>query len=87
VQVSASGLYTYPDAVAVSGERQFLDERRDTLLNPTLIIEVLSESTEADDRGRKFEHYRTLPSLREYLMIHPNASQPSYSHVKRASGY
>lgn len=69
VQVSASGLYTYPDAVAVCGDRRFLDERRDTLLNPTLIIEVLSESTEAYDRGRKFEHYRTLPTLREYLMI------------------
>jgi len=60
VSVSATGLYTYPDVVAVRGERQFLDEQRDTLLNPTLIIEVLSPSTEAYDRGRKFEHYQSI---------------------------
>ena len=69
VRVSATGLYTYPDIAVVCGEREFLDDRRDTLLNPGLIIEVLSESTEAYDRGRKSEHYRTLPSLREYLLI------------------
>jgi Uma2 family endonuclease len=69
VRVSAMGLYTYPDIAVVCGERQFLDDRRDTLLNPTLIIEVLSESTEAYDRGKKFEHYRSLPSLRDYLLV------------------
>lgn len=69
VRVNATGLYTYPDISVVCGERQFLDDRRDTLLNPTLLIEVLSESTEAYDRGRKSEHYRSLPSLREYLLI------------------
>jgi Uma2 family endonuclease len=46
-----------------------LDARRDTLLNPTLIIEVLSPSTEAYDRGRKFEHYQTIDSLQQYLLI------------------
>jgi len=69
VRVSASGLYTYPDAVALCGEPQFLDDTRDTLLNPNLIAQVLSPSTEAYDRGRKFEHYRTIESLREYLLI------------------
>jgi len=69
VRVSASGLYTYPDATALCGEPQFLDDVRDTLLNPDLIVEVLSPSTEAYDRGRKFEHYRTIESLREYLLI------------------
>ena len=64
VRVSATGLYTYPDVVIVCGERKFLDEYRDTLLNPTLIVEVLSPSTEAYDRGRKFESYCSLASLR-----------------------
>jgi Uma2 family endonuclease len=69
VRVNAKGLYTYPDVVVVCGEPRFLDERRDTLLNPTLIAEVLSESTEQYDRGRKFEHYRPLESLAEYLLV------------------
>jgi len=69
VHVPATGLYTYPDVVAVCGERQFLDDRQDTLLNPNLIVEVLSPTTEAFDRGRKFEHYRSIESLREYLMV------------------
>ena len=69
VRVRATGLYTYPDVVVVCGEPQFLDERRDTLLNPSLLIEVLSPSTEAYDRGKKFEHYRSIESLREYLLV------------------
>jgi Uma2 family endonuclease len=69
VRVSATGLYTYPDVVVVCGERRFLDERRDTLLNPSLLIEVLSPSTEAFDRGRKFEHYRSIESFGEYLLV------------------
>lgn len=69
VRVSATGLYTYPDVVVVCGEPQFIDERRDTLLNPTLIGEVLSPSTEGYDRGRKFENYRSLDSLRQYVLI------------------
>lgn len=69
VKVSATGLFTYPDIVVVCGEPVFLDSRRDTLLNPTVVIEVLSPSTESYDRGRKFRHYRTLDSLREYLLI------------------
>jgi Uma2 family endonuclease len=69
VKVSETGLYTYPDVVAVCGERRFEDVKGDTLLNPTLIVEVLSESTEAYDRGDKFGHYLRLKSLQEYVMI------------------
>src|SRR3984957_17218554 len=69
VRVSVTGLYTYPDIVVVCGVPQFLDGRRDTLLNPTLIVEVLSPSTEAYDRGRKFEHYQSLDSLQQYLLV------------------
>jgi Uma2 family endonuclease len=69
VRVSPTGLFTYPDVMVVCGQAQFDDSHLDTLLNPTLIVEVLSESTEAYDRGRKFEHYRKLESLAEYVLI------------------
>lgn len=69
VKVNASGLYTYPDVSAVCGEPQFEDSHVDTLLNPLVIVEVLSPSTEDYDRGKKFELYRQLPSLREYLVV------------------
>ena len=69
VRVTPTGLYTYPDVVVICGEPQFLDDTFDTLLNPTVIIEVLSESTEAYDRGQKFAQYRSLESLKEYLLI------------------
>jgi Uma2 family endonuclease len=69
VKVAPTGLYTYPDIVVVCGEARFDDEQRDTLLNPTLLVEVLSKSTEAYDRGEKFEHYRKLDSLAEYVLI------------------
>lgn len=69
VRVNPNGLYTYPDVTAVCGETKFLDETEDTLLNPNLIIEVLSPSTEGYDRGLKFEQYRTLESLSEYLLV------------------
>jgi Uma2 family endonuclease len=69
VRVSVTGLYTYPDIVVVCGAPQYLDGRRDTLLNPGLIVEVLSPSTEAYDRGRKFEHYQSINSLKQYLLV------------------
>jgi Uma2 family endonuclease len=69
VKVSATGLYTYPDVVVVCDTPQFDAEHKDTLLNPTLIVEVLSDSTEGYDRGGKFEQYRTLPSFVEYVLI------------------
>ncbi|MGH7467657.1 MAG: Uma2 family endonuclease [Longimicrobiales bacterium] len=64
-----TGLYTYPDVTVVCGTPQLEDEHLDTLLNPTLLIEVLSDSTERYDRGRKAEHYRRIESLVEYLLI------------------
>jgi Uma2 family endonuclease len=69
VCVRSTGLYTYPDVVAFCGDPQFLDSEVDTLLNPTLLVEVLSPSTEAYDRGRKFAHYRRLDCLREYVLV------------------
>lgn len=73
VRVKEDGLYTYPDVVAVCGRPEFLDETEDTLLNPQLIIEVLSKSTEDYDRGKKFLLYRGLESLREYVLVRPDA--------------
>lgn len=69
VKVSVTGLYTYPDVVVACGEPAFEDAEVDTLLNPVLIVEVLSKTTADYDRGGKFEHYRRLPSLREYLLV------------------
>lgn len=70
VRVSASGLYTYPDVMVVCGDPKFSDDQFDTIVNPIVIIDVLSPSTESyDDRGKKFQDYRTLKSLQEYLLI------------------
>ncbi len=69
VRVPATDLFTYPDLVVVCGEPELEDDHFDTLLNPTLLAEVLSPSTEDFDRGRKFAHYRTLPSLLGYLLV------------------
>ena len=74
VKVSETGMYTYPDLAVACGERKFEDRHSDTLLNPVLIIEVLSPSTERYDRGGKFADYRRLSSLREYVLV----SQDSY---------
>jgi Uma2 family endonuclease len=72
VKISATGLYTYPDLLIVMGEPRFEESRRDTLLNPIVLIEVLSDSTEAYDRGEKFAHYRTIETLREYVLVSQN---------------
>lgn len=69
LQISQTGLYTYPDISVACGTLEFGSERPDTLLNPTCLIEVLSPSTENYDRGMKFEHYRTISSLQIYLVI------------------
>ncbi len=69
VRVKPDGLFTYPDISALCGDEKYLDENEDVLLNPSLIIEVLSESTENYDRGKKFVLYRELESLREYVLI------------------
>ncbi|WP_438041225.1 Uma2 family endonuclease [Sorangium sp. So ce128] len=69
VRVPSTGLATYPDVTVVCGplERDTQDEQAVT--NPTLIVEVLSRSTEEYDRGDKFEHYKRLPSLRQYVLV------------------
>ena len=69
VKVSSTGLYTYPDIAALCGNPKLEDDHFDTLLNPQLIIEVLSDSTESYDRGKKFAHYRMIESLIEYVLV------------------
>jgi Uma2 family endonuclease len=69
VRVLPTGLYTYPDVAALCGEPRFEDEEVDTLLNPSLVVEVLSPSTEDYDRKKKFDHYRRIDSLREYVLV------------------
>ena len=69
LRIDTTGFYTYPDVMVVCGEMAFADDQKDTVLNPALIAEVLSESTKDYDRGGKFAHYRGIPSLREYLLI------------------
>jgi Uma2 family endonuclease len=69
VKVSPTGMYAYPDVTVACNGPRFEDDYRDTLLNPTVIIEVLSPSTEAYDRGEKFAHYRRLDSLSDYVVV------------------
>jgi Uma2 family endonuclease len=69
VKVSSTGLYTYPDITVACGDILFEDAEIDTLINPNVIVEVLSPSTEAYDRGEKFAHYRRLESLQEYVLV------------------
>jgi Uma2 family endonuclease len=78
VKVAATGLYTYPDALITCEPPKFEDDQLDTLLNPQVILEILSDSTEKYDRGKKFEHYRQIPSLREYVLI-----SQDHAHVER----
>jgi Uma2 family endonuclease len=69
VKIGDTGPYTYPDVIVVYEEPEYEEARPRSLLNPTLIVEVLSETTEAYDRGSTFAHYQTLASLREYVLI------------------
>jgi Uma2 family endonuclease len=80
IRVPSSGLYTYSDVVVVCGPLEFDDDRKDTIVNPTLIVEILSPTTEAYDRGQKFDQYRQLASLRDYLLV----SQKEASVERRA---
>ena len=72
VFIPARTVYAYPDVLVTCGEEQYLGESDDTLLNPLLVIEVLSPSTEDYDHGKKFAYYRSLPSFREYLLVVQN---------------
>lgn len=69
VQFDAGRKTVYPDVTVACGERRFLDDERDVLLDPTFVVEVLSPSTERHDRGKKKDGYRLIPSLREYLFV------------------
>ena len=75
--------YTYPDVVVACGEMQFEDDELDTLLNPTLLIEVLSKTSEKTDRGEKFTNYRNLPSVQEILLV--SQTQMRVEHYVRHS--
>ena len=86
VFVPKAGLYTYPDVVVVCGEPKFQDNVFDTLLNPTLLIEVLSESTESYDRGKKFAHYRSIESLQEYVLVSTDEARIE-KYVKQGDGF
>ena len=69
LHIPANTLYTYPDLMIVCGDKKFVDGEKDIIMNPIIIIEILSKTTEAYDRGDKFALYRSIPSLREYVMI------------------
>ena len=84
VSVPASRLFTYPDLTVVCGPPRFSDDRQDTLLNPQIIIEVLSPSTGDYDRGLKFRHYRSIESLREYVLIEQDSRRIEHS-VRQAN--
>ncbi len=68
IHIPSTGRYTYADGVVVCGQPVFADDVRDTLMNPVVIVEVLSDSTESYDRGDKFEQYETIPTLRDYVL-------------------
>lgn len=69
VHLPETGLYAYPDIVIVCGEPQLLPDEFDNLLNPNVLIEVISDGTEDYDRGRKFLRYRSIPTFQEYVLI------------------
>ncbi|MEZ4301600.1 MAG: Uma2 family endonuclease [Polyangiaceae bacterium] len=93
IHIPAKGRYVYPDASVVCERPRFLDDQRDTLLNPQVIVEVLSDSTEGYDRGDKFDQYRTITAFRVYVLASPKAPhievfsrQPDDSWVLRVYG-
>ncbi|MCI0493714.1 Uma2 family endonuclease [candidate division KSB1 bacterium] len=69
VWVASEDFFTYPDIFIVCNKIEYYLKRTDTILNPIIIIEVLSKSTEAYDRGKKFQFYRSIPSFQEYILI------------------
>ena len=82
---TTKGLYSYPDLLVVCGELKFHDEHRDVLLNPSVIIEVLSPATEAFDRGEKWARYQTwLPELTDYVLV--SQTKPRIDHFHRGTG-
>jgi Uma2 family endonuclease len=78
VRIPSAGIYVYPDLVVTCEQPRFEDAEVDTLLNPQVVIEVTSESTESYDRSKKFGYYRQIESLREYILISQN-----YAHIDK----
>ncbi|RIK39477.1 MAG: hypothetical protein DCC55_17965 [Chloroflexi bacterium] len=78
--VERRGLYTYPDAMLVCGKPQFAPNRTDVILNPLILVEVLSKSTRAYDRGDKFEFYRSIPTFQDYVMVDQDRVFIEYYH-------
>lgn len=85
VKIQKSGRFTYPDVAVVCGRLELATEQRDTLLNPRVLIEVLSESTKDYDRGEKFEQYRSIPSFAEYLLVAQDRHHVEH-HVRQQDG-
>jgi Uma2 family endonuclease len=81
VRVKATGLYTYPDVVAACGDIRFDGPRNEVLLNPCILVEVLSKSTQTRDRGWKFQNYWEIPSLVDYVLV--SQDQPLIEHYVR----
>lgn len=75
VRISETNRSTYPDLTVVCGRRQTAADDDDAIVNPTVLVEILSDSTEADDRGEKFAHYRRLASLQEYVLVAQKAQR------------
>ena len=73
--VPQKGAYFYPDIVIIKGKDQYLDDEFDTLVNPTVVFEVASKSTKQFDKSKKFEHYKSIPTLEEYFLIAQNEYQ------------
>lgn len=69
LRINATRLYTYPDGMIVCGKSLYADDHVDTIVNPLILIEVLSDSTESYDKGKKFDHYRQVPTVQEYILI------------------
>jgi len=85
IKAPKAGLYTYADCTVICGNLEYADHQPDVVLNPLLIVEVLSPSTENYDRGKKFELYRTIATFREYLIIHQDRPRVEH-HSKQTDG-
>ena len=87
VRIEATGRSTYPDPSVVCGRLARAEDDADAIVNPILLVEVLSDSTEAADRGEKFAHYRRLPSLREYVLVSQNTQRLEVFRRREGGGW
>jgi Uma2 family endonuclease len=85
IKVASAGLYTYADCTVICGEPLYATDQQDVVVNPLLIVEVLSPSSEGYDRGKKFELYRTMESFQEYLIVHQDRRRVEH-HSRQADG-